>query len=463
MSTQTLGAVGSARGSGSLAEVLDPARAGAGRFHSVRSTARKDSGFQSVLAREATAASRTALASDRVARRQDAERDPEGARVIAQAVQSLLNRINDGTTTTATGQAKTNPTSPIDSLKASLQKLWLQGDGSRAVSDLASLALSGAAPAKTAATDAAGATPKASYTCPLGLDQKTGIDLLLNFLKGIGGASSSTTDTGTTGTTGGTDALASFKDQLKNLATVVMDAVQAYVNSKNTQPTPPPDLVYLAQSTPGADSAAGVRLVGLETGKEDVVSSLQTLVDRLQADAAPMGQRRGNAGAQGDTSALGQVLLNGPAAGAHASSATLAADAARAAATAQTAHATESVRQVQAAMADMLDRMRGNVAFDTDHMRAVIQLDPPALGRVHVALSVDDGQRVHATFHAEDASTRDFLQQNQSDLRREFERQGYASRNVEIVFDDDTVPGGFGAGGKGTKTFGVPLAPKILA
>lgn len=471
MSTQLLEAVAPARDARSVSQVLDPARAQAASAASALQAARKESGFHRVLDQEAAAASRAAAARERIARRQNSVADPEGARFVHQAVQSLLKRAGNGTATPSATPAKTTAAQQIESLKAALQQLWLQGEGSRAGADLAALAAAAGAPSASVASQAAtatGAPTDASKSTTLtGLDWKPGLDALLASLKQTAASTNPTTDAT------GTDAQAASPEQVASLAAAVMDAVQANANGQSvqaSQPAPLPDMIYLTQSPAGGDSAAsdadspgGMRLVGLANGKDDVVSSMQTVLDRLQADASPAAQRRTTASAPGDAPTVGQVQVNGSTLGAHASSDALAADAARAAAAAQTAHLTDSVRQVQAAMSDMLDRMRGNVALDTDRMRAVIQLDPPSLGRVHVALSVDDAQRVHATFHAEDASTRDFLQQNQSDLRREFERQGYTPSNVEISFDDEPEPASSGAGSNTSRALGAMLASSASA
>jgi hypothetical protein len=96
----------------------------------------------------------------------------------------------------------------------------------------------------------------------------------------------------------------------------------------------------------------------------------------------------------------------------------------------------DSVRQVQAVMADMVERMRGDVRFDSGQMRAVLHLEPPYLGRLHIQMSIDNSQRLEAHVTADNPDTRDFLQQNQPDLRQELQRQGFEAGNVNITFHD---------------------------
>ena len=96
-----------------------------------------------------------------------------------------------------------------------------------------------------------------------------------------------------------------------------------------------------------------------------------------------------------------------------------------------------AVRQAQAVMADMVDRMSGAVALDSQHQRAVIHLEPPTLGRVHVNLSIDDSQTVLAQITADNASTRDFLRQNQQDLRQGLAQQGFKPEKIDIKFSGD--------------------------
>ena len=94
----------------------------------------------------------------------------------------------------------------------------------------------------------------------------------------------------------------------------------------------------------------------------------------------------------------------------------------------------ESVRQAQVVMAHMVERMQGNVAFDPDRLRAVLHLEPPVLGRVHVQLAIDENQRLQARVTADNPATQDFLEQNQSELRQGLARQGFLPDQVEIEF-----------------------------
>lgn len=97
----------------------------------------------------------------------------------------------------------------------------------------------------------------------------------------------------------------------------------------------------------------------------------------------------------------------------------------------------EAVRQAQAAMADMVDRMSGSVSLDAHHRTAVIHLDPPALGRVHIDLTIDDSQNVAARIAADSPATQDFLRQNQQNLRQGLADQGFKSEKVDIQFTGD--------------------------
>ncbi|MFW5870052.1 MAG: flagellar hook-length control protein FliK, partial [Candidatus Sumerlaeota bacterium] len=96
----------------------------------------------------------------------------------------------------------------------------------------------------------------------------------------------------------------------------------------------------------------------------------------------------------------------------------------------------ETVRQVQAMMADMAGRMQGQVLMDTENMRAVMHLEPPILGRVHVTLQIQDGQMV-AHIASDQSATQDFLQENESELRQGLANEEYDPEDIEIVFDDD--------------------------
>lgn len=97
---------------------------------------------------------------------------------------------------------------------------------------------------------------------------------------------------------------------------------------------------------------------------------------------------------------------------------------------------TNAVRQAQAAIADMTERMQGEVSLNTESLRAVLRLDPPALGRLNIRLEIDDTQRVTAYFHADQAQTGDFLRQNEGDLRQGFTRQGFDSDKVQFVYEE---------------------------
>jgi hypothetical protein len=97
----------------------------------------------------------------------------------------------------------------------------------------------------------------------------------------------------------------------------------------------------------------------------------------------------------------------------------------------------EAVRQAQAAMSDMLERMVGDVRFDTRHLRAAIHLEPPMLGRLHIDLSIDDTDRVLARISADKADAEDFLRQNQEQLRQGLTQQGFQADQVQIEFVKD--------------------------
>jgi flagellar hook-length control protein FliK len=97
---------------------------------------------------------------------------------------------------------------------------------------------------------------------------------------------------------------------------------------------------------------------------------------------------------------------------------------------------TNAVRQAQVAIADMTERMQGEVSLNTESLKAVLRLDPPALGRLNIRLEIDDTQRVTAYLHADQAQTGDFLRQNEGDLRQGFERQGFDSDKVQFVYEE---------------------------
>ncbi len=98
---------------------------------------------------------------------------------------------------------------------------------------------------------------------------------------------------------------------------------------------------------------------------------------------------------------------------------------------------THAVRQAQAAIADMVERMQGEVSLNTESLRAVLRLDPPALGRLNIRLEIDETQRVVAYLHADDPQTGDFLRQNEKDMRQGFERQGFDSEKVRFVYEEE--------------------------
>ncbi len=97
----------------------------------------------------------------------------------------------------------------------------------------------------------------------------------------------------------------------------------------------------------------------------------------------------------------------------------------------------ESVRQVQAMMADMAERMQGQVLMDTKNLRAVMHLEPPILGRVHVALQLGEDGSIVAHMSADQSATQDFLQQNESELRQGLANDEHNPEDIEIVFDEN--------------------------
>ena len=96
----------------------------------------------------------------------------------------------------------------------------------------------------------------------------------------------------------------------------------------------------------------------------------------------------------------------------------------------------DAVQQTQSAMADMVQRMKGEVTLNSSHMQATIHLDPPALGRIHINLAIDDTQNLQALVSADHAATQDFLQQNQQNLKHELAQQGFAPDKISIRFED---------------------------
>jgi hypothetical protein len=94
--------------------------------------------------------------------------------------------------------------------------------------------------------------------------------------------------------------------------------------------------------------------------------------------------------------------------------------------------------QTRAAIADMLERMQGEVRFDPANMRATIHLDPPALGRVQALVSIREDRQVFVTVSAENSDARDFLRQNESDLREQLERRGFSRDEISVeILDED--------------------------
>jgi flagellar hook-length control protein FliK len=94
------------------------------------------------------------------------------------------------------------------------------------------------------------------------------------------------------------------------------------------------------------------------------------------------------------------------------------------------------VPQTQAAMTDMVDRMRGNVQFDSTAMKATIQLDPPALGHVQIHLTIDDNNNLQAQLGSDNPDTQRFLQQHQQQMRDELARQGFKEDQMEFTFEE---------------------------
>ena len=97
----------------------------------------------------------------------------------------------------------------------------------------------------------------------------------------------------------------------------------------------------------------------------------------------------------------------------------------------------DTVRQTQAAIADMVERMKGEVALDGRNQRAVIHLAPPALGRLHVHMQVDDTQHVLAQISADQRDTQDFLQQSREEMRQGLAQQGFRPEQIDIQFVDE--------------------------
>jgi flagellar hook-length control protein FliK len=97
----------------------------------------------------------------------------------------------------------------------------------------------------------------------------------------------------------------------------------------------------------------------------------------------------------------------------------------------------ESVRQVQAMMADMAERLQGQVLMDPKNLRAVMHLEPPILGRVHVALQIGEDGMIVAHMSADQSATQDFLQENESEFRQGLANHDQSPDDIEIVFDDD--------------------------
>lgn len=102
--------------------------------------------------------------------------------------------------------------------------------------------------------------------------------------------------------------------------------------------------------------------------------------------------------------------------------------------------ALQTVRQAQAVMIDMVERMRGDVKLDTQNLRAMIHLQPPSLGRIQVDLTMENGSRLHANVQSEQGDAHDFLQEHQSHMQEDLERQGFRREDIELVFEEMLAP-----------------------
>lgn len=210
-----------------------------------------------------------------------------------------------------------------------------------------------------------------------------------------------------------------------------------------------PDLVYIPVVSPAQEGAArgerpavrSFQLVSLpRVAQADPVQALQSIVARIEEAVR---QRRTGEGYEPaiapEMEHFFQSRLAPEAPAPEVFDTSLVALArARGASSDHSQMAVEAVRQAQAAVADMVDRqMSGDVRFDSERMRAVMHLEPPALGRLHIDLQVQDGQRVVVHVDADQQDTRDFLRDNQSDLRQGLAQQGFDPDQVEIRFDED--------------------------
>lgn len=202
-------------------------------------------------------------------------------------------------------------------------------------------------------------------------------------------------------------------------------------------------IYYSANALPGENTetldAGRIRLVSLPAGEgEDPIAALQSLIDDIrgwkrQEAGDPAGERPSAPAQQNVWSSSGL-----PDAARFLSEVRYRAMDPALASRVDTKDAIEAVRQAQAAISDMVERMKGDVNLDPRAMRAVIHLEPPSLGRLHVRLAIEDGQGVQARFDSDQSGTMNFLRQNQEDLRQELAHQGFEEQRIRLEFG----PGG---------------------
>lgn len=204
-----------------------------------------------------------------------------------------------------------------------------------------------------------------------------------------------------------------------------------------------PDLVYLrgakrvgVQNV--ATSAGEVRLVTLsrDLGLEPV-GELQSLIDKLETFKNNLPQDTRFSSADPTLAQFMQARAQGVRGeGQEIASARLFGLQGMAQSQASSSAMVDAVRQAQAVIADMAERLQGDVTLDPARLRAVIHLDPPSLGRLHITLSLDESQGIHAQISAEQQDAQDFLQQNQSDLRQGLEENGFKAEDIEMFFEE---------------------------
>lgn len=191
-----------------------------------------------------------------------------------------------------------------------------------------------------------------------------------------------------------------------------------------------PDAIYFKAPDPGGEKSLRVVFIQAKGGED----SLQLLQDWLAEAEARKGGIEGGARSESLPQELASFLHQRLNVEKVASTRGIQVE------TGLTESASVSaVKQAQAAMADMVEKLRGNLRLDPGNMRAVMHLDPPSLGRLHIHLRLVDNQNIEAHVGSENGETQDFLKQHQQDLKQGFQDQGFDGEQVEIHFDEEEM------------------------